>query len=241
MDDFVTSGRDRKEKIVIVEADATSRESLLALVQGAGFDAEAFATASDGLDAARRMGADLLLLDTSPNSSAGDGTATGLPRSSVLHAHETMAAIRGSAVTEEIRIVLLVGAGAGERAAGLDLGADDAISQPFDAIELLARLRAQLRTRRADTRLLERTRLAEEGQQIAQTAFEVVAVTEKMTSDASSLNSRLKIGLGAVFAIVVVMAAIYFLLARTSQRDMQRTSVTITLASSRVFAIAMSR
>jgi DNA-binding response OmpR family regulator len=224
----VTSGQDRKEKIVIVEADAASRESLLALVQGAGFDAEAFATASDGLDAARRIGPDLLLLDASPDIAAGDGTATGLPRSSVLHAHETMAAIRGSAVTEEIRIVLLVGAGAAERAAGLDLGADDAISQPFDATELLARLRAQLRTRRADTRLLERTRLAEEGQQIAQTAFEVVAVTEKMTSDASSLNSRLKIGLGAVFAIVVVMAAIYFLLARTSQRDMQRTGVTIT-------------
>ncbi len=228
MDDFVTSGQDRKEKIVIVEADAASRESLLTLVQGAGFDAEAFATASDGLDATRRMGADLLLLDTSPNSSTGDGAATGLPRSSVLHAHETMAAIRGSAATEEIRIVLLVGAGAGERAAGLDLGADDAISQPFDATELLARLRAQLRTRRADARLLERTRLAEEGQQVVQTAFETLAVTEKLTSDASSLNRRIKIGLGALIAVAAVMAVVYFLFARSARRDMQRTSVTIT-------------
>ncbi|MGD1211659.1 MAG: trypsin-like peptidase domain-containing protein [Candidatus Acidiferrales bacterium] len=215
------------EKIVIVEADAASREALLALVQSGGYDASSFATAGEGLDAVRRLGADLLLLDTAPNISAGDGTTTGLPRSSVLHAHETIAMLRGALATEGVRIILLVGLGAEERAAALDLGADDAISQPFDAAELLARVRALLRVRRADTQLLERTRLAEEGQQIAQTAFEALAVTEKMASDASSLNRRLKIGLGAVFAVAVVMAAIYFLLARSSQKDMQRTTATI--------------
>jgi len=216
------------EKVVIVEADAASRETLLALVRSGGYDVSAFATASEGLDAVRRLGADLLLLDTAPNISAGDGTTAGLPRSSVLHAHETIAMLRGALATEGVRIVLLVGLGADERAAALDLGADDAVSQPFDAPELLARIRALLRARRSDTRLLERTRLAEEGQQIAQTAFEALAVTEKMASDASSLNRRLKIGLGAVFAIVVVMAGIYFLFAHSAQKDMQRTGVTIT-------------
>ncbi|MGD0955533.1 MAG: trypsin-like peptidase domain-containing protein [Candidatus Acidiferrales bacterium] len=215
------------EKIVIVEADAASREVLLALVRSAGYDASAFATAGEGLDAVRRLGADLLLLDTLPGGPADTLVNAGLPGGNVLHAHETIATLRGALATEGIRIILLVGLGAGERAAALDLGADDAVSQPFEAAELLARVRALLRARRADTRLLERTRLAEEGQQIAQTAFEALAVTEKMASDASSLNRRLKIGLGAVFAIVVVMAAIYFLLAHNSQKDMQRTTATI--------------
>ena len=42
-------------------------------------------------------------------------------------------------------------------------------------------------------------RIAEEGQQIAHTAFEALAVTEKMTSDAFSLDRGLKIGVGAAF------------------------------------------
>jgi DNA-binding response OmpR family regulator/S1-C subfamily serine protease len=215
------------EKIVIVEADAASREALLALVRSGGYDVSAFATAGEGLDAVRQLGADLLLLDTLPGSADTLGNA-GLPRGNVLHAHETIATLRGSDATEGVRIILLVGLGTEERAAALDLGADDAVSQPFDAPELMARVRALLRARRADARLLERTRLAEEGQHVVQTAFETLAVTEKMTSDASSLNRRIKIGLGALIAVAAVMAVVYFLFARSARRDMQRTSVTIT-------------
>jgi len=77
-------------------------------------------------------------------------------------------------------------------------------------VELLARVRAQLRVLRADRQLLEKMHLAEEGQQIAHTAFDALAITEKMSSDAVSLNRRLKMGLAGVFAIALVMAATYF-------------------------------
>ena len=67
-------------------------------------------------------------------------------------------------------------------------------------------------------------RIAEEGQQIAHTAFEALAVTEKMTSDAFSLDRRLKTGFAAVFAIAILMAGIYFLFARSAQKETQRSN-----------------
>jgi DNA-binding response OmpR family regulator/S1-C subfamily serine protease len=204
-----------REKIVIVDTDAASRDSLLATMQDAGYGASAFATAAEGLTAVREDGCDILLL----NGSLTDGSGMG--------AHEVIAAIRGSAVTEGIRLILLAGPEARDRAAALDLGADDAVSQPWNAGELVARVRAQLRVRRMDNQLMEKAHIAEEGQQIAHTAFEALAVTEKMASDATSLNRRLKIGLGAVFAVAILMAGIYFLFARSAQNDLQRTTTSI--------------
>jgi len=203
------------EKIVIAEADSSAREMLLSEVRSAGYEASAFATAHEALEAVRHSGADLLLLDASPSDAGALGT------------HEAIAEIRGSAATERVRVVLLVGSEAKERAAALDLGADDAISRPWDAAELPARLRTQLRARRADRLLLEKAEIAEEGQRIAHTAFDALAVTEKMTKDAFTLDRRLKVGLSAVFLVAIVMAAIYFLFARTTQIDLQRTTASI--------------
>ena len=201
-----------REKIVLIDADTASRESLASALQSAGYDAAAFSTAHEGTDAIRQAGADLLIL----NSAALDPPA-----------HEVVASIRGAAATESVRIILLAGAGAEERASALDLGADDALSRPFSTNELLARIRAQLRARRTEKRLRDKMRLAEEGQHIAHTAFEALAVTEKMTSDAFTLDRRLKIGFVAVFALAVLMAGIYFLFARSAQKETQRANAII--------------
>jgi DNA-binding response OmpR family regulator len=204
-----------RERIVIVEGDSASRAALLAAIEGAGYDASSFGTVPEALDALRQPGTDLILLSTTPSAS------------NVPNARDMLAAIRGSAVTERIRVILLTDAGTEERVAGLDLGADDSMSRPWDAGELLARVRAQLRLRRAEKQLLEKVHIAEEGQQIAHTAFEALAVTEKMTSDAFSLDRRLRIGLTAVFVIAVVMAGIYFLFARSAQKETRLTNNTI--------------
>lgn len=203
------------EKIVIVEADPASREALLSAVRNAGYVASAFATAREALEAVRQAGADLLLLDADSPDAGG------------LSAPEAIAAVRGSAATERVRVILLVGPDARARAAALDLGADDTVSRPWDAAELLARVRTQLRGQRADRLLLEKMEIAQEGQKIAHTAFDALAVTEKMAQDASSLDRRLKIGVSAVFIIAVVMAAIYFLFARNTQQNLQRTTAVI--------------
>jgi len=204
-----------REKIVIVEADEASRNSLVSILESGGWEVSAFSTPREGLDNLQHVGADLLLLDTD------------LCAADMLNIQETLATIRGAGLTAAIRVIVLVCPGADNRALGLDLGADDAVSRPWEAKELLARTRAQLRSRRADKQLSEQMRIAVEGQQIAHTAFDAVAVTERMASNAASLDKRLKIGLGAAFATVAVMAGIYFLFARTAQKDLKNTTSAI--------------
>ncbi|HTX15123.1 MAG TPA: trypsin-like peptidase domain-containing protein [Candidatus Baltobacteraceae bacterium] len=214
---------DSADRIVIVDADLAGREALQLVLRGAGYDVAAFATAHEGLESVRQAPPNLLLLNALLCTAGTVPTEPALP-----HAHDVVAAVRGNVATEQVRVVLFVGSTAEERATALDLGADDAISQPFDPAELLARVRAQVRAYRADSQLLTRARLAEEGQQMAQTAFQALAVTEKMTSDAFSLNRTLKIGVGAAFAIAVVMAGTYFLFFHSAKKDVQRTNATIT-------------
>jgi DNA-binding response OmpR family regulator len=197
------------EKIIILDADAHSREDLRATLHSAGYDVSVFATTREGLDAIHQAGADLLLLDAAMQDPG---------------AAEVLATIRGSAKTAAIRVLLLVAGGSEQRAAALDLGANDAISRPFDSRELLARVRARLRVQRAENELREKMRIAEEGQQIAHTAFEALAVTEKMTSDAFSLDRKLKTGFAAVLAVAILMAGIYFLFARSAQKVTQRSN-----------------
>jgi DNA-binding response OmpR family regulator/S1-C subfamily serine protease len=201
-----------RERIVILESDAATRDALQTMMHSAGYDVTTFATAAEGLDAIHASGADLLLLDSR------------LPDAS---AREALATIRGSAATEAVRVILLVGSGAEERATAIDLGADDAISRPWESGELLARVRSQFRVQRGEKQLRDKMRLAEEGQQIAHTAFEALAVTEKMTSDAFTLDRRLKIGFGAVFILAAIMAIIYFGFARSAQKATQRANATI--------------
>jgi DNA-binding response OmpR family regulator len=197
------------EKIIILDADPHSREDLRATLQSAGYDVSVFATTQEGLDAIHQTGADLLLLDAAMQDPG---------------AGEVLATIRGSAKTAAIRVLLLVAGGSEQRASALDLGANDAISRPFDSRELLARVRARLRVQRAENELREKMRIAEEGQQIAHTAFEALAVTEKMTSDAFSLDRKLKTGFAAVLAVAILMAGIYFLFARSAQKVTQRSN-----------------
>ena len=204
-----------REKIVIVEADEASRTSLVSIMEGGGYEVSAVSTAQEGLDTLQHAGAELLLLDTN------------LFVAGTLSAREMLATIRGAALTTAVRVIVLVGSGSENRAVGLDLGADDAVSRPWDAAELLARTRVQLRALRADKQLLEQMRIATEGQQIAHTAFDALAVTERMVSNADSVDKRLKIGLAVAFATVLVMAGIYFLFAHTAQRDIKNTTSTI--------------
>lgn len=203
------------EKIVVVEPDPAGSEHLVSALRGAGYDASAFGTSREALDAIRETSPHILLLDA------------GAPAAGALSAHETVAAIRASAATEHLRIILLVGPGAEERAAALDLGADDAISRPWVPAELMARVRVQLREHRVNALLLEKVQIATEGQKIAHTAFDALAVTEKMAQDAVVLDKRLKFGVGAVLALAIVMGAIYFLFAHSTQKDLARTTATI--------------
>jgi DNA-binding response OmpR family regulator/S1-C subfamily serine protease len=195
---------DKRETIIALETDPASRDVLVSALAQAGFNASAFATSQEVIEAVHRTSPDLVLLDASILEQS---------------AREVLATIRGSAASAGVRVILLVGPLPDERSAALDLGADEAISRPWDSGELLSRIRTQLRTQRRERDLRRKIFIAEEGQQIAHTAFNALAVTEKMSSDASSLDRGLKIGVASIFVIAAVMAVVYFLLVHRAQTD----------------------
>jgi S1-C subfamily serine protease len=112
--------------------------------------------------------------------------------------------------------------GGPERARGLELGADEVLTSPWDAAELLARVRVQLREKHAFDELLEKTRIADQGREMAQTAFQALAVTEKMTRDAFSLGRALKIGVSALFVVAILIAGTFFLFSRRANKEANR-------------------
>jgi DNA-binding response OmpR family regulator len=198
-----------REKIIVIDPDPAASAELQEALRTAGYDAASFATTREGLDAIHQQGAEIVILDA---------------RLQEPSARETIAIIRGTATTEAIRILLVVGPTADERADGLDMGANDAISRPYSLREVLAHVRARLRVQRVESQLRDKMRIADEGQQIAHTAFEALAVTEAMANNAVSLDRKLKIGFGAVLAVALAMAGIYFLFARSAQKETQRSN-----------------
>jgi S1-C subfamily serine protease/DNA-binding response OmpR family regulator len=71
-----------------------------------------------------------------------------------------------------LKIVILVEGGALERARALDLGADDAISFPFEAVEFAARIRAQFRERKPQEELNTMLKYAVQREHFADIAVE---------------------------------------------------------------------
>ncbi len=192
------------ERILILETDESSRATLVELLQAAGYQVEAPLPDADAVQSARQPGASLLLLDQN------------LPGADC---RELLLEWKSAMPTQSIPVLLLVNGASAERALALDLGADDVLSRPFDSGELLARIRARLRLKRAADELRDKAKIAEEGQHIAHTAFEALAVTEKMTKDAFSLGRALKIGVAAVFVVAAVMAVTFFLYSHSAKKQ----------------------
>jgi hypothetical protein len=65
-------------------------------------------------------------------------------------------------------------------------------------------------------------RLAEEGFQLSQTAFQSLAVTEQMRRDALRLNRAMKLGAGAVFAAAAIMIVVFYFYSRGARKETER-------------------
>jgi len=70
------------------------------------------------------------------------------------------------------KVVMIVHGGALERARGLDLGTDDVISFPFDAVEFAARIRTQFRERKPEEELKTMLKYAVQREHYADIAVE---------------------------------------------------------------------
>jgi DNA-binding response OmpR family regulator len=197
----------KRENILIVEPDAKSQQLLLELLRSAGYDVSSAPTQQEGFAIVRKGGVDLFLL----SADIWD-----------LQCCNALAEIKGLTATANTRVILLTRGGGAERARGLDLGADDVLSAEWESAELLARVRAQLRDKRAYEDLWEKTRIATEGQEVAQTAFQALAVTEKMTRDAFTLDRALKIGVGSLIFVALIIAGIFLMYSRRADKETKR-------------------
>ena len=198
------------ETILIVEADEARRGFLQKVLRDAGLATVDSAAATPQQIADASPDVVILSADTTKN-----GTA------------ESITEIKDKAAVRVPRLIVLTEGGPEQRVHALQLGADDVIGAPWVAEEFVARVRAQIRQQRAIAELRRKVRNAEESYQVAQTAFQALAVTEKMTRDAFSLERILRIGVGALLALSLVIAGIFFLYSHKAEKETRRAYLVI--------------
>ncbi len=118
----------RRHRILLIEDEPGLADSVRYSLEAEGFDVDVADTGVAGLEAARRLEPDLVLLDLM------------LPEMSGL---DICRQIRTSS---DVPIVMLTAKDSeADKVTGLELGADDYMTKPFSMRELIARVRAQLR------------------------------------------------------------------------------------------------
>ncbi|MHB8420587.1 MAG: hybrid sensor histidine kinase/response regulator [Myxococcales bacterium] len=130
------------EQILVVDDDPRLRTMLAEQLELAGLASLQAADAEAALALAARPEVALVLLDVM------------MPGVSGL---ELLGTLRGRPGTARLPVILLTARSqVGDKLEGLELGADDYVTKPFDSAELLARVRVQLRLRRLRAQVEER-------------------------------------------------------------------------------------
>ena len=124
-----------KPLVSILDDEPEIRTLLSDVLQEAGFDTQSFGRASAFESALAKRTPDVCLVDLS------------LPDTDGLTLVHRLALEQGAVV-----IIISGRAQVQDRVTGLELGADDYISKPFDPAEVVARIRARLRGARPATR-----------------------------------------------------------------------------------------
>lgn len=117
--------------VTILDDDADIRQMLTEVLEEAGFRTQSFARAREFEAALNHVAPDVCLVDLS------------LPGSDGLALVHRLALERGAAV-----IIISGRAQVQDRITGLELGADDYITKPFEPAEVVARVRARIRSSR---------------------------------------------------------------------------------------------
>jgi two-component system response regulator RegX3 len=117
-------------RILVVEDEESFSDALGYMLRREGFEVAMAATGPDGIEEFDRAGADLVLLDLM------------LPGKSGLEV------CRELRLRSEVPVIMLTAKDAEvDKVVGLEIGADDYVTKPFSARELVARIRAVLRRR----------------------------------------------------------------------------------------------
>jgi serine protease Do len=192
---------DKARKVLVVETDDSLREQIVTVLSVAGY--EVSTDCRGGMKAVVAFSPDLVVLGADPPQ---------------LDCCDLLSEIKSSNQTHNIRVVMLSPGGAAERARGLDLGADDVLSLPFDSHELLSRIRSQLCDKSVADELRERVRVAEDNRNSAQQV--VTAVNQE--------RRTLRVGGAASVAVLIAAGLVFFFFYRRTQEQNTRVYAAIT-------------
>ena len=143
-------------RVLLLNLNSETNELVSSALAGQGYDV----TTESGLtvDEVLALSPEVLVTEASPTDLSCCGMITQLKARSDT---------RGS-----VRILMVVRGGALERARALDLGADDVITFPFEALEFAARVRTQFRERQPEEDLKTMLKYAVQREQMADIAVE---------------------------------------------------------------------
>jgi two-component system phosphate regulon response regulator PhoB len=119
------------QRVLLIDDERDLHDLLLYNLREAGFQADAEATAADGLRAASKLTPDVVVLDVM------------LPDMSGI---ETCRRLRAEASTQDAAVLMLTARGEEfDRLVGFEAGADDYVVKPFSVREVVMRVRALAR------------------------------------------------------------------------------------------------
>jgi len=178
------------ENVLVVDDDVRINAFIRELLVNAGYRAEA---AISGEEALAILGGqtpqaeqsfDLVLLDIM------------LPG---IDGYEVCRRIKANAALEGIPVIMLTAMGkVADRAYGLEIGADDYIAKPFDNRELLARVGAMLRVRRAEQQIRRRNRELAALNIIAETVGRAIELPDVLSTALDQVLRALELDAGTI-------------------------------------------
>ncbi|GGD81088.1 response regulator [Caballeronia grimmiae] len=179
--DAATASPAATGRVLVVDDNADLRDYMRRMLAAAGHDVAVAADGAAALDAARALRPDVIVSDVM------------MPR---LDGFGMLRALREDETLRDTPVVLL-SARAGEeaRVGGLDAGADDYLTKPFSARELLARVASNLRLarlrRETEQRLREESRVLEVLNRVGTTVageLDLARVVQVVTDAATELT-----------------------------------------------------
>jgi serine protease Do len=194
-------------KLLVVESDDALGEQIVAVLSGAGY--EVSTDYLGGMKAVLAFDPDAVILGADPPQ---------------LDCCDLLSEIKASERTHNIRVLMLSHGGSAERTRGLDLGADDVLSLPFDPHELVSRVRSQLRSKQITEDFRTRLRQAEDSR----------SATEQVVTAVNQERRTLRVGVLATIAGLIVAGLVFVLFYRRTQEQTTRVYAAITRLQSGV-------
>ncbi|MEE8546479.1 MAG: diguanylate cyclase [bacterium] len=148
---------EKNNRILIVEDNKSLNEILCKIVQSEGYDSASVSTGKEALETIRDDGPfDLVLLDIMlPDPDAPPGLG--------IDGLEVCKQIKGDPVLKETLIFMVtVKDQPDDIMKGVDVGADDYITKPFNTTLLIAKIKAMLRIKHLQDELISKNKLLEE-------------------------------------------------------------------------------